>query len=108
MLPASDLQDLPSPAQAACHASRAQFLQADWWHVRQRKDASADSRLLPDGSNLKILRKLCASQMIDLLRAFLTDVKNGNNLSKTKITGQTLRNYVKAATDCFSLLKDHP
>jgi hypothetical protein len=46
--------------------------------------------------------------MIDLLGAFLTEVKNGNNLSKTKLTGQTLRNYVKAATDCFSLLMGSP
>jgi hypothetical protein len=46
--------------------------------------------------------------MIDLLGAFLTDVKNGNNLSNTKITGQTLRNYVKLATDCFSLLTGSP
>jgi hypothetical protein len=46
--------------------------------------------------------------MIDVLGAFLTDVKNGNNLSQSKITGQTLRNYVKAATDCFSLLTGLP
>jgi hypothetical protein len=46
--------------------------------------------------------------VIDLLGAFLTEVKNGNNLSKTKLTGQTLRNYVKAATDCCSLLTGSP
>jgi hypothetical protein len=46
--------------------------------------------------------------MIDLLGAFLTDVKNGNNPSKTKIMGQTLRNYVKSATDCLSLLTGSP
>jgi hypothetical protein len=46
--------------------------------------------------------------MINLLGAFLTDVKNGNNLSNTKITGQTLRNYLKSATDCFSLLTGSP
>jgi hypothetical protein len=46
--------------------------------------------------------------MIDILGAFLTDVKNGNNPSKTKLTGQTLRNYVKSATDCFSLLTGKP
>ena len=46
--------------------------------------------------------------MIDLLGAFLTDVKNGNNPSKTKLMGQTLRNYVKSATDCFSLLTGSP
>jgi hypothetical protein len=46
--------------------------------------------------------------MIDLLGAFLTEVKNGNNLSNSKISGQTLRNYVRAATDCFSLLTGTP
>jgi hypothetical protein len=46
--------------------------------------------------------------MIDLLGAFLTEVKSGTNLSKTTLTGQTLRNYVKAATDCFSLLTGTP
>jgi hypothetical protein len=46
--------------------------------------------------------------MIDLLGAFLTDVKDGNNFSNTKITAQTLKNYVKSATDCFSLLTGSP
>jgi hypothetical protein len=48
------------------------------------------------------------AQMIDLLGAFPTDVKNGNNLSHAKITGQTLRNYVNSATDCFLLLTSSP
>jgi hypothetical protein len=46
--------------------------------------------------------------MIDLLGAFLTDIKNGNNLSNMKITGQTLQNYIKLATICFSLLTGSP
>jgi hypothetical protein len=36
MLPSTDLQDLPTPACAACHASRAQFVQADRGHVQRR------------------------------------------------------------------------
>jgi hypothetical protein len=46
--------------------------------------------------------------MIDLLGAFITNVKNGHNLLKTKIMGQTLRNYVEAAIDYFSLLQGKP
>jgi hypothetical protein len=46
--------------------------------------------------------------MIDLLGAYLTEAKNGNNMSHTKITGQSLRNYIKSAADCFSLLKGSP
>ena len=108
MLPSRDLQDLPTPARVACYASRAQFVQADRGHVRQRNDASADSRLRffaswleSKGFTRQSATELRSPQMIDLLGAFLTDVKNGNNLSNTKITGQTLRNYVKSATDCI-------
>jgi hypothetical protein len=42
--------------------------------------------------------------MVDLLGAFLLEVKRGHNLSGTHLTGQSLRNYVKAAGDCFSVL----
>ena len=115
MRPSQDLQDLPAPAPTACHASRTQFVQADRGHVQQRNNASADSRLRFFASWLeskRFTRKYAAglrsTQMIDLLGAFLTDIKNGNNLSNTKITGQTLRNYVKLATDCFSLLTGSP
>jgi hypothetical protein len=114
MLPSGDLQDLPTTARAACHASRAQFVQADRGHI-QRNDASADSCLRLFASWLESKRftresaaKLRSKQMINLLGAFLTDVKNGNNFSNSKITGQTLQNYVKSATDCFSLLTGFP
>jgi hypothetical protein len=46
--------------------------------------------------------------MIELLGAFLTDLKNGHNPSKSTIVGQTLRNYVKSGSDCFSLLIGSP
>jgi hypothetical protein len=42
--------------------------------------------------------------MIDLLGAYLVEVKQGKNLSGVHLTGQSLRNYVKAAADCFSIL----
>ena len=42
--------------------------------------------------------------MIDLLGAYLVEVKQGKNLSGAHLTGQSLRNYVKAAADCFSIL----
>jgi hypothetical protein len=42
--------------------------------------------------------------MIDLLGAYLVEVKQGKNLSGLHLTGQSLRNYVKAAADCFSIL----
>jgi hypothetical protein len=115
MLPSRDLQDLPTPARAACHASRAQFVQADRRHVRQHNDASAESCLQFFASWLESKRftresaaELRSNQIIDFLGAFLTDVKKGNNLSNTKITAQTLQNYVKLATDCFSLLTGSP
>jgi hypothetical protein len=96
---------MPTPARTACNASRTQFAQADRGHVRQRNNASADSRL---HFTRESAAKLRSTQMNDLLGAFLTDVKNRNNLSNTKITGQTLRNYVKSATDCFSILTGSP
>jgi hypothetical protein len=46
--------------------------------------------------------------MINLLGAFLTNIKNGNNLSNTKIAGHTFRNYVKSANDCFSRFTGPP
>jgi hypothetical protein len=46
--------------------------------------------------------------MIELLGAFLTDLKNGQNPSKSTIVGQTLRNYVKLGSDCFWLLLGSP
>jgi hypothetical protein len=42
--------------------------------------------------------------MVDLLGAFLLDVKQGKNLSGAHLTGQSLRNDVKAAGDCFFVL----
>jgi hypothetical protein len=42
--------------------------------------------------------------MIDLLGAYLLDVKRGKNLSGAHLTGQSLRNYIRAATDCLSIL----
>jgi hypothetical protein len=42
--------------------------------------------------------------MIDLLGAYLVEVKRGRNLSGAHLTGQSLRNYLKAAADCFSIL----
>jgi hypothetical protein len=115
MLPSRDLQDMPTPARTTCNASRTQFVQANRGHVRQRNDVSADSRFRFFASWLKSKRftresaaKLRSTQMIDILGAFLTDVKNGNNLSNTKITGQTLQNYVKSATNLFSILTGSP
>jgi hypothetical protein len=43
-------------------------------------------------------------QLIDILGAYLDDVKSGNNLQKMHLTGQSLRNYVTAAAMCMSLL----
>jgi hypothetical protein len=112
MLPPADLQDLPTSARASCHASQAQLLQANRGHVRRCNDASADSQLQcfarwlkSAGFTQQSATALRQPQIINVLGAFLTEVKNGNNFSKSKLTGQTLCNYVKAATDCFSLLK---
>jgi hypothetical protein len=46
--------------------------------------------------------------MIDILGAFLFEVKQGNNLQKLLLSGQSLRNYLKAAATCLSLLSGQP
>jgi hypothetical protein len=46
--------------------------------------------------------------MIDILGAYLTAVRQGNNLTKAFITGQTLRNYAKSAADCLTILTGGP
>jgi hypothetical protein len=46
--------------------------------------------------------------MIDVLGAYLHAVRNGHNLKRTLIAGQTLRNYAKSAADCLTLLTGRP
>jgi hypothetical protein len=46
--------------------------------------------------------------MIDVLGAYIRALRNGDNLLKLLISGQTLRNYAKSAADCLTLLTGRP
>jgi hypothetical protein len=46
--------------------------------------------------------------MIDVLGAYIHAARNGHNLLKILISGQTLRNYAKSAADCLTLLTGRP
>jgi hypothetical protein len=123
MLPTSDLSNLPAPAQAVIGSSRSQFLEADRGHVRGSNDKSVDSRIrlfatwleslgyskqsAVSLTNDQLIDTLGAylEDLIDTLGAYLEDVKQGLNLQKMKLTGQSLRNYVTAAATCMALLK---
>jgi hypothetical protein len=105
---------MPSPAKAIIRASRLKFLEADRGHVRESNDQSVDSRtkffarwLQSQGHTKQSVTLLTSDQVIDTLGAYLEDVKIGNNLQNMQLTGQSLRNYVTAATVCIHLITGH-
>jgi hypothetical protein len=87
------------------------FVAADRGHVRRNNDQSVDSRirffaewLESVGYTQQSATALTNDQLIDTLGAYLEDVKQGRNLQKIQLTGQSLRNYITAAALCMSLL----
>ena len=118
MLPASTMPDLPSPARAAIAFGRANFLGANRGHVRESNDTSIDSRLRhfagwldTVGFNQQSARRINNDLAIDLIGAYITEVKLGNSLpstSKAPLGEQSLRNYILAAAQCLNLLMTEP
>jgi hypothetical protein len=87
------------------------FVTADRGHVRRANDNSSDSRvkffagwLQSQGHSKQSIASLTPSQIIDTIGAYVEDVKEGNNLKCMHLQGQSLRNYITAATLCIALL----
>jgi hypothetical protein len=118
MLPAADLSDLPSPARAAVQFGRAHFLGSDRGHVRVSNDSSIDSPvryfaswLAAVGFNQQSAHNISNALAIDLIAAYITEVKMGHSLPSTSIGPlgeQSLRNYILTAAQCLTLITGKP
>jgi hypothetical protein len=118
MLPAADLSDLPSPAQAAVQFGRAHYLGSDRGHVRASNDLSINTQvrhfaswLAAVGFNQQSAGHISNALAIDLIAAYITEVKMGHSLP-SKSTGplgkQSLRNYILASAQCLTLIAGKP
>jgi hypothetical protein len=111
-LPADDVSDLPSPARIAIQSSITAFLTQDRGHVRQGNDGTADSRFVFFARWLDKMQftqqsaaALTKGQTIQLLGAYLTHLRHGATLQQsTTIVDQTLRGYIGAAANVFTVL----
>ncbi len=112
------MPDLPSPARAAIKFGRANFLGADRGHVRESNDTPIDSRLRhfagwldAVGFDQQSAQRISSDLAIDLIGAYITEVKFGKSLpstSKGPLGEQSLRNYIIAAAQCLDLLMTAP
>ena len=112
------MPDLPSAARAAIEFGRANFLGADRGHVRGSNDSSIDSQfrhfaswLDAVGFDQQSARRISSDLAVDLIGAYITEVKLGHSLpstSKGPLGEQSLRNYVIAASQCLELLMLEP
>jgi hypothetical protein len=112
------MPDLPSPARAAIKFGPANFLRADRRHVRGSNDTSIDSRfrhfagwLDAVGFKQPSVRRISNDLVVDLIGAYITEVKVGSSLpstSKGPLGKQSPRNYVVTASQCLDLLMLEP